>query len=212
MLELGFAHGTSTAYIAAALQERDEGLVVAIDRRQALERRPNIFELTRHLGLERYVRPILVERSYNWELMHLLEQKQEEGSGPSFDFCFFDGAHSWETDGLAFFLVDKVLRPDRWILFDDLYWTQEQSPALSAEKAQMIPEDERRTAQVAKIFDLLVREHPAYNDFRLMGNYGWAYKGSNEERLHAADVDEAVEPSILHALTFARARERAQPA
>jgi predicted O-methyltransferase YrrM len=207
VLELGFAHGTSTAYIAAAMEERGEGLVLTIDRRQALERQPNINHVLRHLGLERYVRSIFVERSYNWELMHLLERQKEEGSPPRFDFCFFDGAHTWETDGLAFFLVDKLLRPDRWILFDDLYWTQELSPALSPEKAQSIPEEERRTAQVSKVFDLLVRDHPLYTEFRMMGTYGWAYKSSDEEREHASDVDEATDQGVLRELTFA-SRER----
>jgi predicted O-methyltransferase YrrM len=203
VLELGFAHGTSTAYIAAALQERGEGAVVTIDRKEAVDRRPNIFDVTRGLGLQGYVRPIFAERSYNWELLHLLEHRREAGSGGWFDFCFFDGAHTWETDGLAFFLVDKLLRPDRWILFDDLHWTQESSPALSPEKAQDIPDEERLAAQVHKVFDLLVREHPSYTHFRLMGSYGWAYKsGENGDGAHAADVDEAIDPEIVRRLAF----------
>lgn len=210
MLELGFAHGTSTAYIAAALQERGDGAVVTIDRKESVDRRPNIFDVTRRLGLQGYVRPIFAERSYNWELLHLLERRADGGSGAWFDFCFIDGAHTWETDGLAFFLVDKLLRGDRWILFDDLHWTQESSPALSPDKAREIPDEELCTAQVHKVFDLLVREHPSYTRFRLMGGYGWAYKsGVDGDGAHAGDVDEAIDPAIVRRLSFeplARAR------
>ena len=204
VLELGFAHGTSTAYIAAALQERGDGVVVTIDRHQTLERAPNIHEVVFRLGLQRYVRPVLVERSYNWELMHLIERQREHGDGPWFDFCFFDGAHTWETDGFAFFLVDRLLRPDRWMLFDDLHWTQQLSPNLSPEKARALPEEERRTPQMLKVFDLLVREHPSFTDFRVMGSYGWAYKsGAEGEPMHAGDVDAATDPGVLRELTFA---------
>jgi predicted O-methyltransferase YrrM len=203
VLELGFAHGTSTAYIAAALQERGEGTVTSIDRGSALERRPNILEVTRRLGIERYVQPIVAERSYNWELMHLIERQQEEGAAGWFDFCFVDGGHIWETDGFAFFLVDKLLRPDRWILFDDLHWTQELSPNLSPDEAKTIPEEERRTPQMLKVFDLLVRDHPSYTDFRMMGSYAWAYKsGEDGKRLHRGDVDEATHPDVLRELAF----------
>jgi predicted O-methyltransferase YrrM len=203
VLELGFAHGTSTAYIAAALEERGVGLVTTIDRQNALARRPNIHELLRHLGLEAYVRPIFAEDSYNWELMRLLERQSPEGQAvPCLDFCFFDGAHTWDEDGLAFFLVDKLLRPDRWLLFDDLRWSQEASPSFSPEKAKSVPEEQRRTAQVLKVFDLLVRQHPSYADFRVMGSYGWAYKNAEIEPLHAADVDEATDPSVLRQLAF----------
>ncbi|HLM37401.1 MAG TPA: hypothetical protein VK287_06410 [Gaiellaceae bacterium] len=53
----------------------------------------------------------MAERSYNWELMHLIERQQEEGAPGWFDFCFFDGGHTWETDGFALLLVDKLCGP-----------------------------------------------------------------------------------------------------
>ena len=207
VLELGFAHGTSTAYIAAALQERGEGVVVTIDRPQALDRQPNIHQILETLGLQRFARPIIAERSYNWELMHLIEQQHEDGREGWFDFCFVDGAHTWETDGFAFFLADKLLRPDRWILFDDLPWTQEGSPNLSPEKAREIPAEERQTPQMLKVFELLVRQHPAYTDFRVMGTYGWAYKAAEDGNgLHATDVDTATDSNTVRELVFAGLR------
>ncbi|MGL5809687.1 MAG: hypothetical protein ACRCYQ_07075, partial [Nocardioides sp.] len=85
----------------------------------------------------------------------MLEQ-QRQGEWV-FDFAFIDGAHSWFVDGLAFFLVDKLLKPGAWVLFDDLDWTYATSPTLSqTELVRSMPEDERNTPQIGKVFELLV--------------------------------------------------------
>jgi predicted O-methyltransferase YrrM len=204
VLELGFAHGTSTMYMAAALQERGSGSIMTLDRTSALTRRPNIHELSAALSLEGYVTPVLAERSYNWELKKLLEQ-QWEGSRtvPCFDMCFVDGAHSWYEDGLAFVLVDKLLRDDSWIVFDDVRWTYASSPTLDAEKLESYPEEERDAAQVMAIFDLLVRQHPAYDGFRVLGNYAAAHKVGREGHDGNRDAfDRALTPDVVHELAF----------
>ena len=70
ILELGFAHGTSSCYIGAALDERGAGVLTTIDRASALERRPNIRELLDLTGLGPYVRPIFAEQSHRIEDGH----------------------------------------------------------------------------------------------------------------------------------------------
>jgi predicted O-methyltransferase YrrM len=180
VLELGFAHGTSTAYIAAALDEKGSGRLTTIDRPKALERRPNLEELLQGLKLRRWVTPV-VASSYNWELMRMLEEAtRDETTSPCLDLCFVDGAHSWETDGLAFLLVDRLLRPSGWIVFDDVNWTFAGSPALreSARVAAMA-EEERVSAQVRKVIDLLVRPTPGYQ-VQLLGNLAIAFKGARD--------------------------------
>jgi predicted O-methyltransferase YrrM len=191
ILELGFAHGTSTCYLASALEERGSGHVTTIDRESARERTPNIEEVLRHAGLAEHVEPIFAATSYNWELMRII-QRQTSGSAtqPRFDFCFLDGAHSWETDGLAFFLVDKLLRPGGWILFDDLHWTFASSAALRrTDKVKAMPDDERRTPQIMKVLALLVMQHPAYSTIHIKGNWAWAGKSTEDGgRPNAADL------------------------
>jgi predicted O-methyltransferase YrrM len=178
ILELGFAHGNSACYMAAALDERGRGDILTIDREKARELEPNIGQLVTRLGLDRYVTPIFAERSYTWELMKLIKERSDHGAPePLFDFCFIDGAHSWEVDGLAFFLVDKLLRPGGWILFDDVHWTYESSHALrDRDWVRELPEEERRTPQVMMVFALLVMQHPGYGDFLVRGNWAWARK------------------------------------
>jgi predicted O-methyltransferase YrrM len=183
IVELGFAHGTSTCYMAAALDERGEGRITTIDRESARERDPNILTVLERTGLAEYVEPLFAANSYNWELMKLI-QRQTRGATtePCFDFCFLDGAHSWETDGLAFFLVDKLLRPGGWILFDDLHWSYGNSQALSqTEKVKAMPEDERNTPQVMKVLSLLAMQHPGYKNVHVQGNWAWIGKQASDE-------------------------------
>jgi predicted O-methyltransferase YrrM len=176
ILELGFAHGTSTCYLAAALDEiGGDGHIVTIDRAVAMERKPNIRELLDRVGLTRLVTPIITDTrsSYTWELMRMLA----ENSVPSFDFVFIDGAHLWDVDGFAFLLADRLLAPGGWVLFDDLDWTLAASRTLcDKEWVQALPAVERTTPQVRKIFELLVRTHPDYTDFLDRDGWGWARK------------------------------------
>lgn len=175
VLELGFAHGVSACYIAAALKDNGSGQLTTIDVHAARERDPHIEELLGAAGLLDWVHPIYTPTSYTWELMRMLEdQRQGEWL---FDFAFIDGAHSWFVDGFAFFLVDKLLKPGGWILFDDLDWTYATSPTLGeTDFVRSIPEVERTTPQIGKVFDLLVKQHPGYGEFRSDGVWGWARK------------------------------------
>lgn len=178
VLELGFAHGVATCYVAAALDELGAGTIVSIDNRSALERNPSATELLKEAGLEGYAQPIFADTSYNWELLRLIEQRSTDGRAqPLFDLCFLDGAHTWETDGFAFFLVDKLLRPGGWLLFDDLDWSYAASPSMrELDWVLALPEDQRTTPQVARVFELLVGQHPDYTDLRVDGGWGWARK------------------------------------
>lgn len=168
ILELGFYHGVSTCYMAAALEEIDQGSIVSIDLESAQKRQPNIEGLLEQCGyldaVEFYYEPV----SYNWRLMKLIEEQTK-----TFDLCYVDGGHDWYNTGLAFFLVDKLLRPGGWMIFDDLDWTMEH---LDAKWALRKPEEERITPQVRKVWELLVKPHPHYGNCFEQGNWGYAQK------------------------------------
>jgi len=165
ILELGVAHGTGSCYMAAALDEKGKGSITTIDNKTALDRKPNVFELTEACGLTEYVNPVFANSSYNWELMKLIEQQTKDGiCEPIFDFCFLDGAHNFEIDCCAFFLVDKLLKPGALLLFDDLNWTYGSSPSLkNTEAVKAMAEDERTIPHIKKLVDLVVLNHPNYH-------------------------------------------------
>lgn len=146
-----------------------------ITRRATVTRR--IHELLRRAGLEDIVTPVIAQSSYTWELMKLIERRSNGRCRPMFDSCFIDGAHSWDVDGFAFFLVEKLLKPGGWLLLDDLDWTYARSPSLRhTERVLAMPLGERTTPQVGKVFDLLVRQHPSFEEFSVEGSWGWAQK------------------------------------
>jgi predicted O-methyltransferase YrrM len=171
-LELGFAHGVGTCYLAA-LASRSGGRVTAVDLVAAKQRVPSAETLLAKTGLADHVTLHHEPTSYTWRLMRMLEQSPQ----PTFDLCYLDGAHNWFVDGFAFFLVDRLLSPGGWIVFDDLDWTYAGSPTVgSSDLVASMPEDERTTPQVRRVFDLLVKQHQSYESFRVEGDWGFARK------------------------------------
>lgn len=169
VLELGFFHGKSSAYMAAILEEMQGGHLVTMDLESAKQRHPNIEQVIGELGLEHRVTPVYAYRSFTWELGKLLEQSPV----PQFDFVYIDGAHTWDGTGFAFLLVDVLLKPGGWVLFDDLDWTISKSAHASRNVSSysMYSEEEKRSKQVRKVWDVLVpsrgyinrREEPEFH-------------------------------------------------
>lgn len=176
VLELGFCHGVSTCYIAAILESRGAGHIHSIDLEHQRTATPNAPDLLNRLGLAHRATLHFEPTSYTWKLMKMLEESPE----PRFDFCYLDGAHSWFVDGLAFFLVERLLRPGGWIIFDDFNWTYAQSPSLSqTDFVRNMPDEEATTPQIKKVFELLVQPHPNFEEFDIRIPWAYARKSVN---------------------------------
>jgi predicted O-methyltransferase YrrM len=200
-LELGFAHGVSTVYVATALEANGAGRLTSVDNQSALEREPSAAELLRRAGLEHRVELAFEATTYNWFLHRRLRERQSEGRvEPLYDFCFLDGAHTWVDDGFAFFLVDQLLRPGGWILFDDLPW--------KLDERVDVPEEERRLAQVQEVFDLLVATHPLYDRLESDGDWGWAHKAEGGAPQVRTVVKRDLLGAALEGFRLVRARLR----
>lgn len=157
LLEIGFFQGKSTAYFAAILEDLGRGHVTTIDKKSAMEHEPNIQGVLEKTGLSHRVTTILADRSYTWELSRMLHSQRR----PCFDFCYFDGGHTWDATGFGFFLTDMLLKPGGWIIFDDLDWTIDRSLEASPHRAgiyRKYGQDERATPAVRLVFETLVRE------------------------------------------------------
>lgn len=187
-LELGHAHGVSSIYVAAALHENGSGHLDTVDLETSADRDPNLEALLARAGLESFVTIHREKNSYTWYLRNLIEQQTvDDVCVPIFDFCFIDGPKNWTIDGLAFFLVEKVLRDDGWILFDDFGWThfkhrdREQTDGITI---RSLSEQEIAEAHVANIYRLLVMQHPGFSNFELQDNWwAWAQKSASGSRV-----------------------------
>lgn len=178
ILELGFAHGVSSCYFASTLKDMGKGHLTTIDNTTAKTREPNIEELLKKTGLEEYVTYYFEAVSYNWRLMKLIE----ENDGPIFDFCYIDGAHDWNNDGFAFLLVDKLLKPGGYIIFDDYNWSFSRSPSMSqSPRVLAMSKEEQETPQIKKVYDMLVKTHPNYHNFKILNDNSWALAQKKEE-------------------------------
>lgn len=100
--------------------------------------------------------------SYNWSLMRVLQQNRT----PIYDYVFLDGAHVWALDALAFFLIDRLLKPGGYIDFDDYGWSLAISPALNPvdfpKTAELYTSEQIQERQVAIVVDLLVKRDHRY--------------------------------------------------
>ncbi len=183
-LELGFAHGASSCYMAAALEEAGGGRLTCVDLLPAREwQQPAIEELLARTGLGHLVQVEREATSYTWFLKKQIEaQTKDLRCEPLYDFCFIDGAKNWTIDSSAFFLVDKLLKPGGWIVFDDLQWNYASKLAKGKRKSDGIylldmGEDELNQPHIELIFQLLVMQHPDYSHFLVKDNWwAWARK------------------------------------
>ncbi len=182
VLELGTHHGVSTCYLGAAVDELGGGSVVTMDRVIARNLEPNVEELLHRTGLSHVVAAVYAERSFTWNLREMLARPDP----PQFDFVFLDGGHTWDVTGFSFFLVDRLLAPGGWLLFDDIQWSLAKSPSVSDKpETKALPEEERTAEQVGDVFRILVERDPNYVT-RLDGNWGWAQKRSGDVRSGAS--------------------------
>jgi predicted O-methyltransferase YrrM len=190
ILELGCGIGTSACYMAAALEHLGNGRVLSIDNNRDLPAWVSRSFAKIDPALARFHELMVTETSYNNELMNFINSQTRNGRcEPCFDFCFIDGAHTWEVDSCAFFLAEKLLTPGGWMLFDDLTWTI----AGSAEAMKHLPEGKEatelmRTPQVSRIFELCVTQHPGFDSFTITDDWGWARKKARIEQAPSATV------------------------
>ncbi len=180
-LELGFAHGVGSCYIAAALDEVGSGHLTTVDLLSGLEwQQPSIEELLSKTGLTRYVTILREHTSYTWFLKKKIEESSKGGHcEPIYDFCFIDGPKNWTIDGCAFFLVDKLLKEHGWLLFDDFSWKYSDfgRKAMGSINIEAMGDDERDTPQIELVFRLLVMQHPNYASFLIQDDWwAWAQK------------------------------------
>lgn len=213
VLELGTAHGVSAAYMAAALEANGSGHLVTVDHAAAAYD-PSPEQVLNQAGLSHRVTIVREHSSYNWFLKQQIEAASDPDGNcrPQYDFCYLDGSKNFNIDGLAVVLIEKLLRPDGWLLMDDLEWTYGDNPWIlpggDGHPLGPLSESERTEPHLLAVFELIVKQHPSFTRFvREDAWYGWAQKGSGSMRRY-----EVTNSRPLRALVTSELRRRARRA
>jgi predicted O-methyltransferase YrrM len=211
-LELGVAHGVGAAYIAAALHENGRGELTTVDSAAFLYEDPTAEELMERLGLSEIV---TVDRSYSTYTWFLKEQieAQSDADGncePRYDFVYLDGAKEWTIDGLAVFLIEKVLRHNGWLLMDDLDWTFSsgaRNGKVALKETSAMSDEEWTQPHLRKVFELIVQQHPSFTEMRIQdGWWGWARKAPGEPRQLSLETSRSMKSMVVAGMRFSKRR------
>lgn len=213
ILELGIAHGTATCYMAAALDEIGAGRITAVDLTDA-DFHPSAEEQLEACGLSRYAEVVRMRTGYPWFLHDEIRRQTHCGHcRPKFDLAIIDGPKNWTIDGCAFFLVDKLLKPGGWIIFDDYGWTYAGAngsrAATDGITHRSLSEAERTTPHIREVFELLVVPHGNYSRFLLEDHRDWAMAQKIRGGEKSYTVQYRAEYSDLLGWTAALARRTA---
>jgi predicted O-methyltransferase YrrM len=168
VLEIGFFHGVSTCYLASAVAPLC-GHVTSIDIPFSAGLSPTAEDLLSLCGLESYATICREPAGAAWHLMRLISE------GLRFDFCYVDDSHTWNVTGLHFFLAEKLINPGGFLLFDDLKWTVAGSKSGNV-TGTGLTEEQRKTQQVKKVWELLVKTHDNLTAFKEIDGFGLCQK------------------------------------
>jgi hypothetical protein len=89
-------------------------------------------------------------------------------TSPIYDYVYLDGAHTWDVDGLAFFLLDRLLKPGGYMDFDDYGWSMAlsptQNPGVNPRNIDLFTDEQIRTSHITLIVELLVKRDRRYKE------------------------------------------------
>ena len=179
ILELGFAHGTATCYMAAALDELGSGSITAVDLIGAKEVFvPSIETQLNSAGLAEYVDIKRMQTGYTWFLHdEIVAKTRDNNCKEIYNLCIIDGPKNWTIDGAAFFMVDKLLMKNGWIIFDDYNWTYSSAKtnieATDGITHRLLSTAERETPHIREVYEYLVKQHQNYGNFMILDEGDW---------------------------------------
>jgi predicted O-methyltransferase YrrM len=179
ILELGIAHGTATCYMAAALQELGEGSITAVDLIEVKEHfKPSAEEQLEKTNLSDFATVIRMQTGYTWFLHNeIAKYTKDSVCEEVYDLCIIDGPKNWTIDGAAFFFVDKLLKKNGWIIFDDYKWTyanaNNQQDSTDGITHRSLSKEEKEIPHIREVFELLVKQHPNYGNLIVLDDGEW---------------------------------------
>jgi predicted O-methyltransferase YrrM len=201
ILELGIAHGTATCYMAAALHELGKGSITAVDLIEVKDHyKPSAEDQLVKTGLSKFANIVRMQSGYTWFLHDdIAKNTKNDVCNEVYDLCIIDGPKNWTIDGAAFFFVDKLLKKNGWIIFDDYNWTyaaaDKNRDSTDGITHRSISKDELVIPQIREVFELLVKQHPNYGRLIILDGDDWALaqKLVSDNKTYTIDSRETVQ-------------------
>ena len=211
VLELGAAHGVSSAYIAAALEENGGGSLTTVESSAIRFEDPTAEELLERIGLAGIATVDRSASTYTWFLKKQVEARSDAAGNcePLYDFCYLDGSKDWTTDGLAVVLIEKLLRPGGWLLMDDLDWTfsSHEGDTIGVMNIAPMSAAERNEPHLRAVFELIVKQHPSFTEMRIQdGWWGWARKAPGQPRHLSLETSRSLRSFIVAGMRMGKRR------
>jgi predicted O-methyltransferase YrrM len=182
VLELGIAHGKSSCYIAAALEENGNGKLTCVDLQSVAKHFiPAAEELIHKFQFSVDIEIHRMQSGYNWFLHNQIRQNtnKQHACTPEYDLIIIDGPKNWIIDSSSFFLSDKLLRSNGWIIWDDYNWTygnaDKSRDTTDGITHRSMSEEELSIPHIKEVFELLVIPHPHYGNFKIYEDSDWAW-------------------------------------
>ncbi len=212
ILELGIAHGTATCYMAAALQELGEGSINAVDLIEVKNvYKPSAEEQLAKTGLTEFATVIRMDTGYTWFLHNEIAKYTKDNICEDvYDLCIIDGPKNWTIDGAAFFFVDKLLKKNGWIIFDDYHWTyanaDNQRNSTDGITHRSLSKEEKETPHIREVFELLVKQHPNYGNLIVLDNGDWALAQKTMSQNKSYTIKNQITTKAILVKTFRKLR------
>lgn len=101
--------------------------------------------------------------SYGWSLSQMLLDMRRNHQEGIFDIAYLDGAHTLFHDGLACCLVKEMMKPNGYLVLDDIHWCHAKSPTQDIpELLHHFTEEQLKECQMQRIEELFLRYDPSF--------------------------------------------------
>ena len=175
ILHLGVFSAAAVVYLAGAAAEVGNGELQVVAPPTQIDKLPSIIQALEACGLTEHVHFHADPFGSHWWLMKRLTEQPR----PYFDLCFLDLPPNFHDAGMAFFLARRLVRPGGWFVLNSMEYTYRDSPSRGKPWVLKMTEEEQVTAQIERVFSLLVMEDESLETFRVKGNLGIARKRLN---------------------------------
>lgn len=102
--------------------------------------------------------------SYNWNLSDMLFQMRNDNLDGFFDVVYLDGSHSFAHDATACCLLKELLKPNGYIVFDDVFWSYDKNPESAASLTEFYTKQQLKECHIQRVLNAFMIEDKQFQE------------------------------------------------